>query len=309
MFAPTAWYGTPAAWGQLGIQLVIAEMGKPFQLSEYWGDFTFSGYAITGGTVTGIHEWYDQFHNFDISDIALDAVAVEHFLKTGDGVGLQSYIYSGDDLIRGSEKSDALCGLSGDDGLFGHAGDDLLQGGEGDDDLYGGEGVDSALYSGARSSYGITVKKDGEILVSGSSDGADRLEDIERVCFSDISLAFDVDGHAGQAMEFIGVVAPTLMNDTAIRGLIISMVDSGNTMEQLCQLALDQNLLPGSSNAELANSVYRNVLGGDANAEMTGALVGYIESHGQANFVATVAGLHLNVDLVGLQQTGVEYLV
>lgn len=42
---------------------------------------------------------------------------------------------------------------------------------------------------------------------------------------------------------------------------------------------------------------------------MTNELVGYIENHGQANFLATVAGLHINVDLVGLQQTGVEYLI
>ncbi len=80
-------------------------------------------------------------------------------------------------------------------------------------------------------------------------------------------------------------------------------------MESLSQLALDLNLLPTDSNAALANAVYQNVLGGTASPEMTDALVDFIEDHGQANFVATVAGLHINVDLVGLQQTGVEYLI
>ena len=80
-------------------------------------------------------------------------------------------------------------------------------------------------------------------------------------------------------------------------------------MESLSQLALDQNLLPTNSNVALANAVYQNVLNGPASPEMTDALVGYIEDHGQANFLATVAGLHINVDLVGLQQTGVEYLI
>ncbi len=40
----------------------------------------------------------------------------------------------------------------------------------------------------------------------------------------------------------------------------------------------------------------------------TQALTSYIEDHGQADFIAAVAGLHLNVDLVGLQQSGVEYV-
>ena len=80
-------------------------------------------------------------------------------------------------------------------------------------------------------------------------------------------------------------------------------------MESLSQLALDLNLLPTTSSVALANAVYHNVLGGPASADMTDVLVGYIEDHGQADFVATVAGLHINVDLVGLQQTGVEYLV
>ena len=42
---------------------------------------------------------------------------------------------------------------------------------------------------------------------------------------------------------------------------------------------------------------------------MTNALVDYIEDHSQANFLATVAEMHISVDLVGLQQTGVEYLI
>ncbi len=54
---------------------------------------------------------------------------------------------------------------------------------------------------------------------------------------------------------------------------------------------------------------YGNVFGDSASAEAIDALVGHIENHGQANFLATVAELHPNVDLVGLQQTGVEYLV
>ncbi len=79
-------------------------------------------------------------------------------------------------------------------------------------------------------------------------------------------------------------------------------------MAQLCQVALDLNLVAHGSHAELANAVFRNVTGGAASQEMTNALVDYIGSNGQANFLSAVAGLALNIDLVGLQQTGIEFI-
>ena len=156
------------------------------------------------------------------------------------------------------------------------------------------------------SSYGFTLSSDTGVFPINLTSSS-----IERLHFADKKIALDItpEGHAGQAMEFIGAVAPGLLNNTSVRGLIISLFDQGQTMESLSQLALDQNLLPTNSNAALANAVYHNVLGGTASTEMTDALVDYIEDHGRADFVATVAGLHINVDLVGLQQTGVEYLI
>ena len=194
--------------------------------------------------------------------------------------------------------------------LTGTTGNDILQSTSGSDLINGGAGIDTAVFSGNQASNTLTKTASGWTM-SSTSDGTDTLSNIERLQFADKKIALDLtpEGNAGQAMEFIGAVAPDLLNNTSIRGLIISLFDQGQTMESLSQLALDQNLLPTNSNAALANAVYHNVLGGTASQEMTDALVGYIEDHGQANFLATVAGLHINVDLVGLQQTGVEYLI
>ena len=180
----------------------------------------------------------------------------------------------------------------------------------GDDIIAGGGGIDTVVFSSTRASHSLSKSMSGW-TVSSITDGTDTLTSIERLQFSDKTIALDLttDGNAGQAMEFIGAVAPDLLNNTSIRGLIISLFDQGQTMESLSQLALDLNLLPTKTNVELANAVYHNVLGGTASTEMTDALVDYIESHSQANFLATVAGLHINVDLVGLQQTGIEYLI
>ena len=60
--------------------------------------------------------------------------------------------------------------------------------------------------------------------------------------------------------------------------------------------------------------MYRNLLGSEADATTANSLAGYLQGSGgsmsKADFLATIAGLELNqthIDLVGLQQTGIEY--
>ena len=203
-------------------------------------------------------------------------------------------------------------GGSGSDTFIGSSANNQFRGNAGSDTLDGSSGIDTALFSGSRTEY--VLKKTGDIFMvmdTTGAEGTDTLASIERLQFSDKKIAIDLEttGHAGQAMEFIGALASSLLNDAWVRGTIISLFDQGYTMESISQLALTLKLLPTDSNADLANAVYHNVLGGAASQETTNGLVAYIESYGQAKFLATVAGMHINVDLVGLQQTGVEYLI
>jgi hypothetical protein len=91
-------------------------------------------------------------------------------------------------------------------------------------------------------------------------------------------------------------------------------------MKEVCQLAIDVGLtgqLAGSSsNLDLAKLVFRNVVGSEASTETANGLAGFIQGSGgsmtQADFLATVAQLDLNnqhIGLVGLQSTGVEYII
>ncbi len=223
-----------------------------------------------------------------------------------------SYIYDAlvDELSDNNDLIDAKPTPEEGKTVIGTAGSDILTGTSGNDIIDGGNGIDTVVLGSQQANYTLTKTVSGW-TVSSSVDGTDTLTKIERLQFADKKIALDLtpEGLAGQAMGFIGVVAPDLLNNTTVRGTIISLFDQGQTMESLSQLALDLNLLPTTSSVALANAVYHNVLGGPASADMTDVLVGYIEDHGQADFVATVAGLHINVDLVGLQQTGVEYLV
>ncbi len=64
------------------------------------------------------------------------------------GIGTNSHIGAGDDIIQGLGGNDWLAGAGGNDRLYGGAGKDKLVGGLGDDRLYGGKGIDN-LYGGA----------------------------------------------------------------------------------------------------------------------------------------------------------------
>lgn len=214
---------------------------------------------------------------------------------------------SAGETLSGGGGNDLVSGLAGNDTLYGLSGDDHLVGGAGNDQLDGGAGLNVAEYSGNMASYTIVVNANRSMTVSGYLDGSDNLSNIERLQFADKKLAFDVDGNAGQAMEFIGTIAPTLLNNNSVRGAIIQLFDSGQTMESLSQLALDLGLVP-KTNTELANAVFQNVLGTAPTQETSDALVNYIATHTQANFLATVASLHINIDLVGLGHAGIEYV-
>ena len=210
---------------------------------------------------------------------------------------------------------------TGNDSLYGGDGNDTLIGGRGNNTLDGGDGIDTAKYSGNFADYSLlregktlTITSNHRVALSSSLsdqsiDSVDTLSQIERLQFADRKIALDLEasGHAGQAMEFIATIAPTLLGNTAARGNILRLFDAGETMQTLCQRAIDLHLVP-ATNVDLATAIYQNVLARTPTAEMTQSLVSYIDAHGQADFLATVAGMALNIDLVGLQQTGVEYV-
>lgn len=161
---------------------------------------TFSG-PETGGTVSG-GPGYDVLTvgpGFTVDLHTATAAAgttlwsVEDFdevvLNTADGQGgtIRGDVY--DNIFRASQTGGAagavtLDGRAGDDVLVGAGADDTLIGGVGDDRLTGSEGLDTAVFTGARSQYAITVKAGGVVEVVGP-DGTDTLNSVEFARFDD----------------------------------------------------------------------------------------------------------------------------
>lgn len=91
------------------------------------------------------------------------------------------------DILNGGSGNDTISGFGGMDIINGNAGDDLINGGADDDILNGGSGNDTAIFSGNRSSYSISVNGSG--LAVRGLDGNDLISNIEFLKFNDQTIS------------------------------------------------------------------------------------------------------------------------
>lgn len=192
--------------------------------------------------------------------------------------------------------------------LLGTDGKDKLNGGSGDDVIDSKGEIDIAEYALNYANYSITLSAgDSTVQANLGIEGLDTLRNVERLHFADKSIAIDIEGNALQTLQFINVVAPTYVNDLNVRGLILSLLDQKNTLQGLGKLAVELGLLPAAP-VDLAKQVFVNLFKSVPPPDLVAELSGYITTNGADKFIADVAVKSVNVDLVGLRTSGMEYL-
>lgn len=188
-----------------------------------------------------------------------------------------------DDRLIGSSFSDYIDAASGDDIILAREGDDTLIGGDGADILVGASGndrvdgragIDTAVFQYNLSSYTIDLLADGSRSVRHNteglanrtlplSEGLDILVNIERLRFADKSIAFDVDGTAGQAYRMYNA-AFNRAPDMAGLGYWIKQIELGMGLLEVAQRFIDSSefqMLYGRtpSDTDFLNKLYSNV--------------------------------------------------
>ncbi len=168
----------------------------------------------------------------------------------------------------GGTAADELIGNRVANTLNGGAGNDTLSGGGGDDTLIGGSGLDTAVFASTYSNYAVSrVGTDIKVQATGffnQDEGSDILKSIERINFSDFSLAFDVTGNAGKALRFYSAVFGKTPDAKSL-GSAIYDIDHGYTdlnviteyMNSAAYTATGNSQL---SNAEFVSKIYLDVL-------------------------------------------------
>jgi hypothetical protein len=200
---------------------------------------------------------------------------------------------------------------------------DTLRGGAGNDAIDGGLGIDFSIYLGERSDYllrnfGDSLSVEDRIA---DRDGLDSLKSVERIVFSDVTLALDFDGIAGKAYRLYQAAYDRIPDKSGL-GWWIYHLDSGFDF-----IAAANNFLNSAefrtiygadpSNEEFVRLLYQHVnhrdpdSGGnqfwlDAMGNKDGAF-GHFFTRGEI-LLAFSESAENKANLIGVMASGFEYI-
>jgi hypothetical protein len=219
-------------------------------------------------------------------------------------------------------KHDAIAHVTGPEGIdtaapqrtYPTAGNDVFTGTAVNDYFNGQAGLDTVVMTGTRAQTTFTVSGAG--FSATGPGGVDTLVNVERVEFSDRSVAFDTLGSAGSAARIIGAAFGTANMTAAFMGVGIRLFDGGISMHDAAQLALGTplflQLAGGRDDASFVKAVFLNVVGHPPTFAEQSYYVGVLASGvSQADLLAAAANSVFvadTIDLVGLGQTGIDYI-
>jgi hypothetical protein len=157
----------------------------------------------------------------------------------------------------------------------------------------------------------------GRIHVSGADSGHDILDRIERLEFADRKVAFDLG--AGEAahntVKLVGAAfgAASVQARPDYIGAGLSLFDAGYSLHEVAELAA--KAMGFDDNGAFVDAVYANVVGATPTHDMHDYLESLLQDHGgtmtRGDLLAFAASTDLNlqhIDILGLQQSGVEYM-
>jgi subtilisin-like proprotein convertase family protein len=228
---------------------------------------------------------------------------------------LNAYGGDGNNVMIANAKGSVLHGMAGNDTLDGGAGNDVLDGGAANDKIDGGAGANTALYHGAEANYTITKTATGFTIADKTGlDGTDQLTGVQRLQFADTAVAFDVDGHGGQAFR-IFQAAFDRAPDKAGEGYWMKALDQGASLLDVAngfvQSAEFKHLYGDNpANADIVDKFYANVLHRAADQAGADYWTKLLDQH-----VLTTADVLMSFSespenqtaLVGVLQNGFEY--
>ena len=200
--------------------------------------------------------------------------------------------------------------------ITGTSGDDSVAGGPGAHMIDGGDGIDTVSYPGMLAGFSIAKTATGYTVTDMSgADGPDTLTHVERIHFSDASLALDTSGNAGNAARLIGAAFGASHLEPALAGFYIEVFDQGYSLHDVAQAALNSDLfnqIAGSrSNQAVVQALFTNVAGHGPSADDLQHYVGLLEGGlSQADLLVAAADDDLtaeDIHLDSLSNSGMAY--
>ena len=202
----------------------------------------------------------------------------------------------------------------GGDQLLGSVEADSFYSRDGKVILDGSAGLDTLYISNSKSNFNITVIDD-EWMFTSKLNKTDLVitENIERVNFSDVNVALDINGNAGTTAKILSTVfgKQSLTNKSYV-GIGLHFLDNGWSFDNLAALALDA--AGAKTNDAIVSLLFLNVVGFLPSSADKAPFISMLENgmtSGALAHLAADSSLHLmsiKPLLVGFAQTGIEYI-
>jgi hypothetical protein len=215
-----------------------------------------------------------------------------------------NYLIHATNEIRGTHSNDELNAKNLINIFRGLAGNDVITGTDGS--------LDSAAYFGAFSDFNLKIINGlpEQVVDKNGNEGSDRLIGIERLIFSNFSVAFDLNKNAGTAAKILGAVfGKSAVTNKSYVGIGIDLLDKGMNYETLAGLAL--NAAKATTNDQIVTTLWTNVVGSAPSAADKAPFIKMLEDGMTPGALAQMAAdtsiNTTNINLVGLAQTGIEY--
>lgn len=250
MVNPSTWWGW--VWEATPNYVTITD-GKQSSVYSGYG-FQYSADSVVAGTMTS----YAHYSNTgalmgEAYGFAVPAPMAAQYVLSNNLLALFSTILAGPDYIQGSTYNDSLHGYGGNDILYGNGGQNYI---------HGGDGIDVAMYTAPRSSFNISPFTTSIGVVAKNGSSRDTLVSVERIAFSDGTLAYD--DISAQAYRLYQAAFARTPDQNGLSHWVASM-DDGNSLTNVAASFIAsaefQSKYGAPDPAGFVSLLYQNVLG------------------------------------------------
>jgi len=300
----------------------------PFMIVDNGGVDTIDVSDWKGGVTVDLSGWGVGPIGGVANNYSFNSITNGTLYSDGDGSAIVTiYPDTVIEKVIGSPEADIIIGYTASETLLGGAGNDQITGGGGNDMIDGGIGIDIAEFSGSlgnnsNKNYSIqkinestwTVSYTGPVIANYPppiTEGIDQITNVERLQFTDKSVALDLNGNAGTTAKVIGaVLGKSQVENPTFVGLGLSYLDKGMSYSDLGALAL--TAVGATTNDEVVSTLWKNVIGTDATTAIKAPYIKMLTDGMKVGDLVVLAAdtsfNTTNINLVGLVQTGIEYL-
>ncbi len=256
---------------------------------------------IDGGTGFDTLLFFDSIDNFTITKLA----GMTKVLASSEA----NPAYSGTEAtLLNIERLVFIDGVINNSVNSGTADNDLLASSNLSETFDGGSGIDTVTYSGTKANYTLSQSGTDYVISRGTAE-TDLLLNIERLKFLDTRLAIDLeDGEAANnTVRMLGAAfGNSSISDEVLVGVGLYLFDNGWTMDQVAELVVELDNFKLLDNRAFAQTLCTNIGFNDVDFAEQMLDLGVERS----DLLRAAAEYYTNeesINLVGLQQTGVEY--